>query len=88
MLAKEAYNTTKTKYIASGENYADALCTSPIAAKSSSPIILSERFSLPESVKKYVDEENSDNIYVVGGINSISPVVYYELMDKTVGNVK
>ena len=82
LIAKQVYNDPKDMYIASGENYADALCASPIAAKNNSPILLSSRFDISNDVENYVND-NMPKVYVVGGINSISPIIYYKLMEET-----
>lgn len=63
--------------LATGLNYPDALSISPIAANSLMPILLTDTYKLPDSVKQYLTENGSINkTYVVGGPDVVSQAVF------------
>ncbi|BDR63632.1 cell wall-binding repeat-containing protein [Clostridium tetani] len=78
-VAKELGNP-KEIFITSGNGYADSLSIAPIAAKKGAPILFSDKNSLKDSVKKYIDTVNSSKIYVIGGQGVIT--------DNAVKNIK
>lgn len=57
--------------IATGEDYADALSISPIAAKKNMPIILTKHDEIPAVVKNYINNNNISKIYVIGAGSSL-----------------
>jgi putative cell wall-binding protein len=59
-------------FIATGEDFPDALSIGPIAAVKSAPILLTEGASLPGCVKQYIDTHIINKIYVIGGTDVIS----------------
>lgn len=61
--------------VASGENFADALSIAPIAAEKSMPIILTEQSTMPEVVKKYLENKNINKSYIIGGTGAVSDSV-------------
>ncbi|KAJ52084.1 N-acetylmuramoyl-L-alanine amidase [Clostridium tetanomorphum] len=58
--------------IASGEGYADALSAAPVAAIKAIPIVLTKSKELPTSAKKYINNLEIDNTYIIGGEASVS----------------
>lgn len=56
-------------FLASGENYADALSISPIARKNISPILLVKKNHISDEIK---NELKGKDITIIGGENSIS----------------
>ena len=54
---------------ASGQGFADALSVGGVTGKTNSPIVLTTRYSVPSSVKSYVD--SIYNIEVIGGSSTI-----------------
>ncbi len=60
-------------FVASGENFPDALAAGPIAAKAEAPLLLVPRFgAVPESVADELRRLEPDQIVVVGGDPSVS----------------
>lgn len=61
-----------TVFIASGENYADALAGAPAAGAQSAPILLVKRDALPSSVQTELERLDPDRIVVLGGTGAVS----------------
>lgn len=69
---------SKTIFIASGNNYYDAICVSGLSYKMKSPILL---VNGNDDTKVYneIKRIKPDNIIVVGGINSVSDKTLHDL---------
>jgi len=61
--------------VASGDDYADALSISPIAAQKNAPIILVPRDHLTNSIKNYLSSNKISHTYLVGSMEEISESV-------------
>ncbi|MBU1250029.1 MAG: cell wall-binding repeat-containing protein [Actinobacteria bacterium] len=59
-------------YIANGGNFPDALSAGPAAAAEGGPLLLTERNSLPSSVRSQLNRLNPDTIVIVGGTGVVS----------------
>ena len=59
--------------IANGEEFADALCSVPLAKKYSAPVLLTESGSLSEATKQELERLKAKHIIVVGGDAVVSP---------------
>jgi|GEM_PF-985830 len=68
-----------TVVIASGEQYADALGISSIAAHEVWPVLLTSAQSLPPQVKELLREKKPEKVYIIGGTGSVSEQVMGEL---------
>lgn len=66
-------------YVASGENYPDALAIAPIAASSGAALLLVRRDSLPNEIIAELTRLKPKRIVVVGGTGAISAKVYDSL---------
>jgi putative cell wall-binding protein len=66
-------------YVASGENYPDALSASPAAAHEGGTLLLVGRDILPDATRKELERLKPGRIVVVGGSASVSPAVYNQL---------
>lgn len=76
---KVANSMNKDKvFIASGEDFADALAISPLAQKLNSPILLSSRSKLDTSVIAFLNnfKKSIKDVYIVGGYRTIDNNVY------------
>ncbi|MFC4368571.1 cell wall-binding repeat-containing protein [Citroniella saccharovorans] len=73
--AKQAFENPENIIIVNGSGFADALAAGSLVPKLKAPIILSEKDSIPEKVRKYLFEINPKKIYFVGGDNSVSSKV-------------
>ena len=70
-IAKEVGNNGELA-LAFGGNFADGLSMSSIAAKKGIPIVLTTTSNLPEVVSNYINTNNFNKIYIVGGSGVIS----------------
>ncbi|KIL51141.1 cell wall-binding repeat-containing protein [Jeotgalibacillus campisalis] len=68
--------------VAAGQSFADALSIAPVAAILETPILLTKKNELPNSVKDYVKTLGSENFsFVIGGEGVISKKVMSSLPD-------
>lgn len=70
---------TGTAFVASGDDFPDALAAAAIAADRGWPILLTARDELPQSVGDYLDEADFAQVYLVGGSEVVSDEVEAEL---------
>lgn len=63
-------------YIATGENYPDALAAGGVAGKRGVPILLTKKDSLPQAVANVITSYSIRKTYVVGGEGVVSASVY------------
>jgi putative cell wall-binding protein len=68
-------------YVATGTNYPDALSAAPAAVKEGGPLLLTKPGELPDDVRAEIIRLQPQKIVVVGGPNSVSPLVYEELAE-------
>ncbi|OLN32170.1 cell wall-binding repeat-containing protein [Desulfosporosinus metallidurans] len=61
--------------VVSGDDYADALSISPIAAQKNAPIILVPRDHLTNSIKNYLSSNNISHTYLIGTTEQINESV-------------
>lgn len=61
--------------LASGNSFADALSIAPIAAKNATPIILTDKNTIPNVVKEYLSDKEIEKTYIIGGQGVISDEV-------------
>ena len=65
--------------IASGEIFADALTIGAFAAREEYPILLVKKNEIPESINKAFKELGIKNVYLAGGVNTVSEKVAKDL---------
>jgi len=79
-ISQEAFpGTAPTVFIATGENYPDALAAGPVATQVGSPLLLTPRDSLPASVAAEIQRLAPAKIVVVGGEPAVSTTVVNQL---------
>lgn len=66
-------------YVASGQDYADALVSSAIAARDGVPVVLTPTDRVAAGTAQALDHLSPDNIFVVGGPSAVSDAVADEL---------
>jgi putative cell wall-binding protein len=71
--------TAPVVYVATGENYPDALSAAPAAAVQGGPLLLTQPGTVPESVRNEIQRLNPKQIVVVGGPTAISESVVAQL---------
>lgn len=75
------YGDFDTVIIASGEDYPDALSAAPLSKKYSAPILLSPKKGLSAEVLNYLMNKDLKHIIIVGGENSLSAKVEWQLQN-------
>nr|WP_314279082.1 cell wall-binding repeat-containing protein [uncultured Peptostreptococcus sp.] len=80
-IADEIYPDLKNVIIANGYNSIDALSAGAITNIAKAPILLTNRSSIPSSVKYKLKGLNDNRIIVVGGKSTITNSMYKELMN-------
>lgn len=63
---------SRSVVIASGEKFADALASAPLAAISEAPVLLTTRDTVPDQTRSELQRLQPDRIVVVGGQQAIS----------------
>jgi lactocepin len=71
--------TGATVMVASGENYPDAMCATPVAGSAGWPILLTRTATLPQATSAAIDQLGSDHAIVVGGEAAVSATVASQL---------
>jgi len=66
-------------YVASGENWPDALAAVPYAARAGGPVLLVLKDSIPNSIKAELDRLNPGRIIIAGGPSAVSNAVATQL---------
>jgi len=74
-IAEDGWTTSYYAVIASGENFPDALCGSPLAAKYDAPILLTTRDQLNQQTRTQLLNLNVDEVFIIGGTGVISSSV-------------
>ncbi len=74
-IARKGWTTSDYAVLASGENFPDALCASPLAAKYNAPILLTSKNNLPEETKERLLDLNVTKVIIIGGTGVISEKV-------------
>lgn len=75
----EATPETGTAFVASGEDFPDALAAAAIAGDRGWPILLTAGGQLPDPVAQYLGAADFEQLHVVGGTGVIEPSVISEL---------
>lgn len=74
-ISKYGWNKSDYVVLASGENFADGLCATPLAKKYDAPILLTEGRDLSQDISEELSRLNAKNILVIGGTAVISDSV-------------
>ena len=62
-------------YVATGENFADALTGSVLAGRNTAPVYLVRQNRVPGLVMDNIEVGNKEKLVILGGENAVSPVV-------------
>ncbi|SDI14264.1 cell wall-binding repeat-containing protein [Desulfosporosinus hippei] len=79
LIVNELNSTSDTVYIASGQNFPDALAISSFASQTNSPILLTQTNGLPKGAQEYLTNNEPKNIYIAGGTAVVSVSVENEI---------
>ncbi|WP_176980683.1 cell wall-binding repeat-containing protein [Paramicrobacterium humi] len=87
-VSKAGYaNGAEVAYLASGENYADALSAAPAAALAGGPLLLTRTKSLPASTAAELKRLKPKSVVIVGADGAVSGTVW-NAVKKIVPNMK
>ncbi len=75
MIAERFFPKATTAYLASGEDFADALAAGPVAARADVPVLLTKKADLPKAIAKHIQKANYEKIIIVGGLKAVSQAV-------------
>ncbi len=78
-ISKYGFTTAKVVYVATGQDYPDALSAAPAAAAKGAPLLLTMTKTLPAVVKAEIKRLKPSQIVVVGGTGAVSKSVENEL---------
>lgn len=76
LIASKYFEGVDRAVLASGKNYPDGLASISLYNKYYAPLLLTENNSLPTSVANYLKSAKIRNVYIAGGIGSVSNSVY------------
>ena len=80
-LVAKAIGAGDTAFVASGENFADAMVIGPVAAAQGAPILLTTKDSLPAAISNYIQTTKITNFLMIGGKAAIGEKVEWALWD-------
>ncbi|WP_088228997.1 cell wall-binding repeat-containing protein [Desulfosporosinus sp. FKB] len=80
-IAKEGWTQSDYAVLAYGENFPDALASTPLAKKFNAPILLTEAQSLPAVTKQTLQDLSVKNVFIVGGTAVVSTNVEAQVRD-------
>jgi putative cell wall-binding protein len=78
-VAEANFRSASTVYLASGENYPDALSATATAAAHKAPLLLTTPATLPAAVSNEIQKLDTENIVIVGGTAAVSSAVETQL---------
>ena len=82
-IAKSKFKDSREAFIASGEEFADALVISPVSGKYNRPTLLASRNKKTNAVvKKYIEESYLTSITAIGGEKHLPKSVILDLVGK------
>ena len=68
----KTFNDHKNVMLASGEKYPDGLASISLYKKYEGPLLLTPAKVLPKETKKYIKDNKIEDVYIIGGTNSVS----------------
>lgn len=74
-VANASFSTPKKAIFASGEVFVDALVAAPLSQKLKAPILLVSKSSITSDVKSYIGSNSFEEMFIVGGKNTVSEKV-------------
>jgi len=78
-IALYGWTTSNYAVVASGEGFADALCSAPLAKKYNAPILLTGKNTLDSNTKAELIRLNVKNLFIVGGPGVVSDNIKNQL---------
>jgi len=81
-ISQKYWQTSNYIVLATGENFPDALCASPLAARYSAPILLTPSKSLDPSIELEITRLKPKQVFIVGGAGAVSNEIKQKLESK------
>ena len=81
-ISKAGWAQSDNIVIATGQDYPDALCATPLAGRYNAPILLTPMAALTQEVEAEIDRLKPKNAFIVGGAGVVSPAVETRLKNK------
>ncbi|HHV65407.1 MAG TPA: hypothetical protein GXX46_10105 [Peptococcaceae bacterium] len=78
-IAQTGWSSSYYAIVVSGDNYPDALCSAPLAARYSAPILLTPKSSLDSRTKSELTRLNVQSVFLIGGTGVISSATEQEI---------
>lgn len=78
-IAQGGWTSSYYAVIASGEDFPDALCGTPLAGKYNAPILLNSRYSLENQTRYTLSKLDVKSVFIIGGTGVISYDVEQEI---------
>lgn len=72
LIVNELNSTSEAVFIASGENFPDALSVSSFASHTNSPIILTQTNVIPKGIQDFLISKQPKQVYIAGGTSVVS----------------
>lgn len=82
MISSNGWGQSDNVILAYGNNFPDALAGAPLAAKLNSPILLTNKDSIPTATMNEIQRLNPKTIYLLGGHLVISTALEYSLRNE------
>ena len=81
-ISKAGWAQSDNIVIATGQDYPDALCATPLAGRYNAPILLTPKTSLAPEVEAEIDRLKPKNAFIVGGTGVVSTAIETKLKSK------
>lgn len=78
-VALDGWKQSDYAILANGENFPDALSTTPLAQKYNAPILLTLKDTIPDTIANALQQLKVKNVFIVGGTGVISSTVENQL---------
>ena len=87
-VSKSHFSAVNTVYIATGEQFADALSAAPAATLEGAPLLLTKSTVLPNVAREEIERLRPKKIVVVGGVGAVSAAVFAQLKSMVPNTVR
>ncbi|WP_051541851.1 cell wall-binding repeat-containing protein [Clostridium lundense] len=85
-ISKEGWDKSSCAVICRGDNFADAICSVPLAKKYNAPILLIKENKISKETKDELERLNAEKVFIIGGEGVISKSTEGEV--KSIKSVK
>ncbi|WP_304262966.1 cell wall-binding repeat-containing protein [Kallipyga massiliensis] len=79
LIADTLFKDSTRAFLATGQDFADALVVGPVAASQNAPVLLTKADKLPEPIAKTIEKANYAKLYVLGLEKAVNKSVWEKL---------